>query len=87
MSDPVSVIRSAEEHRRFLLDLMPRVADGRTNVAQANAIAGLSAEVHKSIKMQWEMEVYAAENLRIGDNGRLERLPPGRDLGEVSDDV
>ena len=32
-----------------------RVLEGRVNVSQANAVVGLSTEVHKSIRQEWDM--------------------------------
>lgn len=58
-------INAPEELRALLLECAVRVMEGRTNVGQANAIAGLATEVHKSIRQEWEMRVYAAENLTI----------------------
>jgi hypothetical protein len=40
-------ITSPAEHRSLLLSSIEAVAEGRMNVAQANAIVGLSCEVHK----------------------------------------
>lgn len=71
-------IRNAAEHRRLLLDAMVATCAGTMNVAQANALVGLSAEVHKSIRQEWDMLVYAAEHLRMGPGGRLE-IQPGPD--------
>jgi tRNA U34 5-methylaminomethyl-2-thiouridine-forming methyltransferase MnmC len=58
-------ITSPAEHRSLLLSSIEAVAEGRMNVAQANAIVGLSCEVHKSIRQEWDMRVYAAENLSL----------------------
>lgn len=58
-------ITSPEEHRALLLASIEAVCEGRMNVPQANAVTGLSAEVHKSIKQEWEMRCYAAENLTL----------------------
>jgi hypothetical protein len=49
------------------------VLEGRVNVGQANAIVGLSAELHKSIRQEWDMRVYASENITL-HNGKLLKL-------------
>lgn len=67
-------IRSAEDHRALLLQAMVAVCDGRMSVPQANALVGLSAEVHKSIRQQWDMLVYAADNLTLDPGNRLARI-------------
>ena len=58
-------ITTPHEHRALLLAAMEAVCEGRMNVSQANALVGLSGEVHKSIRQEWDMRVYAAENLTI----------------------
>jgi len=58
-------IGSPAELRAILLQTMVGVVEGRCNVSQANAVVGLSGEVHKSIRQEWDMRVYAAENLTI----------------------
>lgn len=63
-------ITTPAEHRALLLASIEAVACGRMNVAQANAVVGLSAEVHKSIRQEWDMRVYAAENLYL-DKGQV----------------
>lgn len=49
------------------------VLEGRVNVAQANAVVGLSGELHKSIRQEWDMRVYANEHLTL-DAGQVIRL-------------
>lgn len=58
-------ITTPAEHRALLLAAMEAVCEGRLNVSQANALVGLSTEVHKSVRQEWDMRVYAAENLTI----------------------
>lgn len=77
VGDVRRTIESAAEHRALLLDCIVSVAEGRMNVQQANAIVGLSAEVHKSIKAQWDMACFAAETLRLGENNRVLRAGGG----------
>ena len=57
------VIRTPEALRATILEAIEAVLEGRINVAQANAVSSLSAELHKSIKAEWDMRCYAAENL------------------------
>jgi len=56
-----------------LLSSIEGVLEGRVNVGQANAIVGLSAELHKSIRQEWDMRVYASENITL-HNGKLLKL-------------
>ena len=69
---PIPRITTPAELRSLLLECAVRVMEGRTNVSQANAVASLSAEVHKSVRQEWEMRCYAAENLSLED-GRIVR--------------
>jgi len=58
-------ITTPAEHRALLLSAMEAVCEGRLNVSQANALVGLSGELHKSIRQEWDMRTYAAENLSL----------------------
>lgn len=69
-------ITSPQEHRALLLASMEAVCEGRINVAQANALVGLSTEVHKSIRQEWDMRVYAAENLTL-NGGKVMKMLGG----------
>ena len=69
-------IRSASEHRAFLLAMMVRVCEGKASVAMANAVVGLSGEFHKSMRQEWDMLVYADEHLSLGRGNRIHRLAP-----------
>lgn len=66
-------ITTPGEHRALLLASIEAVCEGRMNVPQANAVVGLSAEVHKSIRQEWDMRVYAAENLTL-EHGRVVKM-------------
>lgn len=66
-------IVTPQDHRALLIASMEAVCEGRMNVSQANAIVGLSGEVHKSIRQEWDMRVYAAENLTI-EQGRIVKM-------------
>ena len=63
-------INSPGELRSILLQTMTGVLEGKVSVPQANAVVGLSAEAHKSIRQEWDMTVYAAENL-ILEHGEI----------------
>ena len=56
---------TAADLRGALLTTIQGVLEGKINVAQANAVASLSEEVHKSIRQEWDMRVYANENLTL----------------------
>lgn len=59
------IISEPSELRSLLLQSVVHVIEGKMSTSQANAIVGLSTEVHKSIKQQWDMQCYASENLVI----------------------
>ena len=59
------MIVTAADLRGALLASVEAVLEGRLTVSQANAVAQLSAEVHKSIKQEWDMRVYANEHLSL----------------------
>lgn len=69
-------IVNAADLRGCLLAAMEGVLEGRITVSQANAVAQLSGEVHKSIRQEWDMRVYANENLTL-DAGQVIRLLEG----------
>lgn len=56
-------ISNAAELRTLLAEGICAVMEGRINVSQANAVVGLSSELHKSIRQEWDMRLYVAENL------------------------
>jgi hypothetical protein len=58
-------ITTPEEHRAILLAAMEALLEGRLNVQMANALSSISAEVHKNLKQEWDMRVYASENLTL----------------------
>jgi len=74
-------IGSSAELRAVLLAAIEGTLEGRVNVSQANAVVGLSAELHKSIKQEWDMRVFASENLTLA-NGELVKL-----LGDVDSTI
>jgi hypothetical protein len=66
-------IGTSSDLRAVLLASIEGVLEGRVNISQANAIVGLSSELHKSIRQEWDMRVYASENLMLHD-GKLLRI-------------
>lgn len=66
-------IITANDLRGALLASIEGVLEGRINVSQANAVVGLSGELHKSIRQEWDMRVYANENLNL-EAGRVVKL-------------
>lgn len=56
-------ITNPNELRSVLLHCIEGVMEGRINVPQANAIADLSAEIHKSIKLEWDIRIYSSESI------------------------
>lgn len=72
-------ITTANELRAILLGSIEAVLEGRINVAQANSVIGLSTEVHKSLKQEWEMRCYAADNFRMSDGNVIKLLDGGND--------
>lgn len=69
-------ITTANDLRGALLASIEGVLEGRVNVAQANAVASLSGELHKSLKQEWDMRIYANENLTL-DSGKVIKLLEG----------
>jgi hypothetical protein len=67
---------TAADLRGALLASIEGVLEGRVNVAQANAVVGLSGELHKSIRQEWDMRVYANENLSL-EAGKVINLLEG----------
>lgn len=70
-------ITNAQELRATLLASIEAVLDGKMTVQQANSVANLSAELHKSIKQEWDMRVYAAQSLSIQDGGLVKMISEG----------
>ena len=70
-------ITTAQDLRGTLLASIEAVLEGRLNVSQANAVVGLSGELHKSIRQEWDMRVYANENLNLR-SGKVIELITGK---------
>ena len=66
-------INKPEDLRRILLSSIESVLEGKMTVSQANAVVGLSGELHKSIKQEWEMRCYAADNMTL-ENGEIVKM-------------
>lgn len=58
-------IVTANDLRGALLASIEGVLEGRLSIGMANAVVGLSGELHKSIRQEWDMRVYANENLNL----------------------
>jgi hypothetical protein len=56
-------LKTSADLRAALLHTIEGVLEGRVNVAQANAVAKTAAQLHNSIRQDWDMAVYAAESL------------------------
>ncbi len=56
---------------------MVRLVEGDANVSQANALVGLSSEVHKSIRQEFDMLQYASDRLVIVEGNKVIFLGPG----------
>ena len=69
-------INKPEDLRRILLSSIESVLCGKMSVSQANAVVGLSGELHKSIKQEWEMRCYAADNMYL-ENGEIVKMIKG----------
>ena len=69
-------IVTANDLRGALSATIEGVLCGKVNIAQANAVSALSGELHKSIKQEWDMRVYANDNMYI-HGGELVKLLEG----------
>ena len=59
---------SKPEHlRAILVESIKAVINGNITVQQANSISSLSAEIHKSIKMEYVGQYLAHETVKIRD--------------------
>lgn len=56
---------NANDLRGAILAAIEGVLEGRISVPMANSVVGLSGELHKSIRQEWDMRVYANENLNL----------------------
>lgn len=58
------------ELRSLLIESAKAVVDGRLTVQQANAVSGLSSEVHKSMKMEYVGQIIDSGSYSV-EGGRL----------------
>ena len=79
-------ITTPADHRAVLLQVMIGLLEGRVSVPMANAVSDISAEVHKSIRQEWDMRCYAADNLVL-DKAQIIRLIEPTDENEDEDDA
>lgn len=68
-------INSPAELRAILLQCMEHLIEGKMSVNQANAIASLSAEAHKSIRQQWDMTLELVNNPELAGQGYVSAGP------------
>jgi len=66
-------VTTPAEHRALLLRTMEGILEGKVSVPMANALASVSAEVHKNLKQEWEMRCYASENLTF-EHGNIVKM-------------
>lgn len=59
------ILKTPSEVRGLLLATAVGVIEGRVTVAQANSVVGLSCEVHKSLKQEWDMRNEYAEAIQV----------------------
>lgn len=74
-------INTPNDLRAVLLLTIEGVLKGAVSVPQANAVSSLSEQVHSSLRQEWDMRCYAAENLTL-KHGEVVRLL-GVDDGNV----
>ena len=68
-------INSPAELRSILLQTMTSLLEGKVSVPQANAVAALSTEAHKSIRQQWDMTLHLIENPELEGSGYVSERP------------
>lgn len=73
------LIDSPAALRGLLVEAMVGVLEGRVSVPQANAVAGLGVEVHKSIRQEWDMREYVLKNLSLREGRVLLKVIDGDD--------
>jgi hypothetical protein len=81
-----TIITGPAELRSVLLMSIEKVISGQMNVPQANAVVGLSAEVHKSIRQQYDMTVYAVENLGMRNGTNILAIESATDIEDPDED-
>lgn len=69
-----TIITSPAALRAVLLQSIEKVMCGKMSVPQANAVASLSAEVHKSVRQEYDMTMYALQQLGMRDGTNILEL-------------
>ena len=69
----VKTIRNPAELRSLLAQSIVALLEGRIDIGRANAIVGLSSEMHKSMKQEWDMRCYVAESLHL-EGANIKRI-------------
>lgn len=67
-------IENPDELRSLLVAAARAVIDGKLNVQRANAVASLSSEVHKSIRLEMVGQALSEKSMAI-ENGKLVEFP------------
>jgi hypothetical protein len=67
-------VENSDDLRSLLIAAARAVIDGKLNVQRANAVASLSAEVHKSIRLEMVGKALSDKSMAI-ENGRLVEFP------------
>ena len=68
-----NVIKAPEDFRAVLMNTALGVLEQRISVSQANAVASLSVEIHKSIRQEFEMRCYVSKDVVL-HAGRVLRV-------------
>ncbi|MBR9682672.1 MAG: hypothetical protein GOV02_03265 [Candidatus Aenigmarchaeota archaeon] len=58
-------ITNASDLRGVLAMTIVSVLEGKTNASQANAIANLSSEIHKSVRLEFDMRKYVTSDIKL----------------------
>ena len=65
------IIDEPRKLRGLVIEAMQAVIEGRITVMQGNSIASLATEVHKSIRLEWDMHCYA-RTMRLEESRIIE---------------
>ena len=67
-------VQTPDDLRSLLIAAARAVIDGKLNVQRANAVAALSSEVHKSIRLELVGQALSDKSMAI-ENGKLIEFP------------
>lgn len=67
-------VQTPDDLRSLLIAAARAVIDGKLNVQRANAVAALSSEVHKSIRLDLVGQALSDKSMAI-ENGKLIEFP------------